>query len=112
MNRNPDATSAGRSRLTPYIKGEEPKQRHARRLRVSLELLEEAKNFCRENDIVMAVSNEGNHWRFKLPRHMVEWWPSSAKMVVDKKWGKGKHVHDVRQLLREIRWILKADHAK
>lgn len=107
-----DAGSAGRSRIVPYIKGEEPEQRHARRLRVNQELLEEAKDFCRQNDIVMAVSNEGHHWRFKLPWHTVDWWPSSAKMVVDKKWCKGKHVHDVRQLLRELRWILKAEHAK
>jgi hypothetical protein len=41
---------------------------------------------------------------------LVEWWPSSAKLVLNKKWGEGVHCHDYKQALRVIeesshRWL-------
>jgi hypothetical protein len=33
---------------------------------------------------------------------LAEWWPSSAKLVLDKKWGEGIHCHDYKQALTVI----------
>jgi hypothetical protein len=48
----------------------------------------DAKIWCGENDVALRVLNDGYHWEFKLPNgRLVEWWPSTGRMVVDKKWG-------------------------
>lgn len=57
----------------------------------------------------MAIKNNGHHWQFRVAGHLVEWWPSSAKMVVDTKWKNGKHVHDIKQLMKEIEGIIEKE---
>lgn len=37
---------------------------------------------------------------------IAEWWPSSAKLVLNKDWDNGIHTHDVDQLINELaRWF-------
>ncbi len=33
---------------------------------------------------------------------LTEWWPSSAKLVIGKKWHDGIHCHDYKQALKVI----------
>lgn len=109
MAKYSDADSVGRSSISPFIAGEGASRRHARRHRVSQQYADEVRTFCRQNEIKMAIKNEGHHWQFRVAKHIVDWWPSSAKMVTDAKWNKGKHVHDARQLIRELQWIMKKE---
>lgn len=98
-----DRTTAGRSASVPYIPGEEPGARHARRHGEAQANEERARVFCRQVGLSLSVCNHGHHWIFSLsePHRMfvAEWWPSSAKLVVQKKWEKGIHVHDVDQVI-------------
>jgi hypothetical protein len=45
------------------------------------------------------------HWQVKRGPILIEWWPRTAKMVVNKQWNKGVHVHDVTQLKHYLDFI-------
>jgi len=53
----------------------------------------------------LKISNDGHHWSFYAfnaapgDKQLFEWWPSSAKLVINKQWKKGIHVHDLSQLI-------------
>lgn len=82
-----------------YRKGESGRARHKRRLQFNVsEFLDEAIAWSDERGIVLSVSNEAHHWRFSRGKTLVEWWPSSAKCVVNLQWNNGIHVHDWIQL--------------
>lgn len=79
--------------------------RHARRLEVNLENRKVLENWCRSNRWTFEIKNNGHHWMFRKTGVLVEWWPSSAKLVRDKQWTNGVHIHDylqVRNFLRQI----------
>jgi len=46
----------------------------------------------------LRILNGGHHWELTRPGLTVEWWPSSAKCVINKNWPGGVHVHDHEQL--------------
>ena len=98
--RRSDATSAGKSEEVPYIEGESASDRHQRRLDAAQAALAEVAPWCEEHGVCLTVSNDGHHWRFNIGGGVAEWWPSSAKLVFDKKWDDGVHVHGTKQLLR------------
>jgi hypothetical protein len=80
------------------LPGEGWKKRHSRRLHHNLDLETEAQSWCEERAIDLRITNGGHHWQFTLPSEdLVEWWPSSAKMVKNKRWRDGMHVHDWTQ---------------
>jgi hypothetical protein len=90
-----DKRSAGRSEICGFRPGEDPKDRHARRLRTNLTLGRyRMEGWCADHGIEFDVKNEGHHWVFLLGDARVEWWPSSAKLVVDKRFNAGIHCHD------------------
>ena len=99
MSRDGDSKSAGKSKLVPYQQGEGYKSRHRRRYSINLEMQDEMKEWCAGHGIEVEIKNEGQHWIFTKGKHVAEWWPSSAKMVLDKRWRKGTHVHDIRQAM-------------
>lgn len=96
-NRRPDRRSAGRSKLIPFVPGEEDRIRHYRRLTVNLDNREVVEAWCAEWSVALAVKNEGHHWIFTHGESIAEWWPSSAKLVFNKRWNHGIHVHGFRQ---------------
>ncbi len=99
----PDNRSAGRSEVVPFLAGEDASDRHARRHSVALEGEEGLRAWCEAWRVNFAVTNNGHHWRFNLPKgKVVEWWPSSAKLVVGQQWERGVHVHDYEQVKRII----------
>lgn len=98
-----DKTRMGRSKIIPYKEGERATERHARRLRENLKHADDLLRWCGENNIAAKILNRGHHWIFSLPSgDAVEWWPSSAKLVVNKQWGCGIHTHDFEQCRRVI----------
>lgn len=94
-----DRASAGGSRVVPYRRGESFQQRHERRLRVNAKSISWLRHWCCAHDIQFDVTNGQHHWSFRGDGWLVEWWPSSAKLIVDKEWDNGVHVHDWRQVV-------------
>jgi len=85
----PDSASAGRSRIVPYYRGEDFRMRHVRR-------------WCWQRGLTPRITNEGHHWQIADGGFLAEWWPSSAKLVIGKKWHDGIHCHDYKQALKVI----------
>ena len=110
--RHVDAKSAGPSKIVPYRQGESATARHSRRLRTALGYRVALESWCDDHGLDVEVKNDGHHWIFTLeldPKpELAEWWPSSAKLVVNKRWSEGIHVHDYQQVQAELvkRWGL------
>lgn len=95
----PDKHSAGSSDRVPFIPDEDPKDRHARRLHAALKDFDKVVEWCVANRWELDLKNRGQHWVFTRDKCIVEWWPSSAKLVIDKNWNDGIHCHDYNQAL-------------
>ena len=76
-------------------------QRHGRRLRSNLRYESQVREWCRGHGFALRISNEGHHWQLTKEKFVAEWWPSSAKLVVNKQWVRG-HCHDYGQALEMI----------
>jgi hypothetical protein len=93
-----DRHKVGSSRIAGYQSGEPDKKRHQRRLAVNLAARDTLATWCHNRRIAMLVNNEGHHWIFRRAAAQVEWWPSSAKLVVNQDWRNGWHCHDWQQV--------------
>ncbi len=100
--RIPDASKAGRSSVVPYKVGEGARRRHYRRLHANLGYETAVQKWCAEHGFAMRITNEGHHWQLRKGQFVAEWWPSSAKLVLNKAWQRGIHCHDYKQALRAI----------
>ena len=89
-----------------YIKGESPQARHDRRQNHNITNVEKIRNYCKANGFKFQVSNENMHWQIKRGNLQVDWWPRTAKMVVNQKWKQGIHVHDIKQLKSYLDFVL------
>jgi hypothetical protein len=98
-----DISSRGRSQLAPFVPGEAPSQRHERRLLVNLDHEQDARFTCDRWGVNLTIHNEGHHWIFLIGKSRVEWWPSSAKCVINQNWTHGLHVHDYWQVINIVR---------
>lgn len=98
----PDKGSVGRSDLVPFKEGEDRGSRHERRKGHANSNVNEVRQWCQERSINFSVTNGGHHWRFVREKTQCEWWPSSAKFVVNQQWKKGLHVHDYKQLMTQL----------
>lgn len=97
MAKHGDQRSVGRSKLVPFVPGEDAGSRHQRRLVLNLKAKGELEAWCRERGVQFKVGNDGHHWRFKRGELVAEWWPSSAKLVLQQRYEQGVHVHDHEQ---------------
>ena len=97
MAKHGDSRSVGRSKLVPFVPGEDASSRHNRRLALNLEAKGKLEAWCRELGVQFKVGNDGHHWRFKRGELVAEWWPSSAKLVLQQRYEDGVHVHDHEQ---------------
>lgn len=105
--RNPDKYVIGRSSLVPYIASEHWSQRHSRRKKNALDHLPEIQKWCREHQWSLRITNGGHQWTFTThQKKLIEWWPSSGKIVIGKKWDEGIHCHDYKQLLELFGYTL------
>lgn len=108
--RNPDKYKAGKSSLVPYIASEAWQERHSRRKEAALEHEHTMQVWCRAHGWFMSIKNNGHHWIFKThvkpyKEIMIEWFPSSGKLVIGKQWQKGIHCHDYKQLLEVFKEV-------
>ena len=104
-----DRCSLGRSAVVPHVKEESWRQRHQRRLYVNLRHSSEVQAWCFERSVRVTITNHGHHWKFMYcGGRQAEWWPSSAKLVFDRRYRQGIHCHDYGQVLRTLakRWGL------
>jgi len=110
MARYRDVTQAGRSRLVPYRRGEDARDRHRRRAQRNRAARGRMVSWCDAIGVRLTVHNRGHHWRFVLPDgRAIDWWPSSAKLIIDQQWRKGIHVHDYQQVKRIIAGLVKGE---
>ncbi len=84
--------------ISKYKAGENGKDRHARRLQTNHEYADVLRNYCKSNGWQFTITNEGHHWQIRRGKTIIDWFPVSAKFVVNKQWKKGVHVHDVAQV--------------
>lgn len=61
------------------------------------------RTWARLRGLELRVTDGGQHWQFR-GRHngnkfMADWWPSSAKLIVNQKWDNGIHAHDYQQVI-------------
>ena len=100
-----DVASVGRSALVPFDPSETPDQRHERRLKANLERYDDLRDWCKQRGIQCCLSNNGHHWRFVRLNTLVEYWPSTAKLVVGKRYDRGVHCHDWEQLRSQLKRV-------
>ncbi len=93
---------AFKSTVSKYKRGENPRKRHARRLQQNKEHLDVLRKWCDKNKVTFKVFNDWQHWRFAFGDRQFDWWPQTAKLVIDKQWKRGIHVHDYTQLIKII----------
>jgi len=98
----PDLASAGKSGIVPYRRGEDFRTRHARRLTANLEQEATVRRWCQQRGLTLRIKNGGHHWQITGRAFLAEWWPSSAKLLIGKRWHEGVHCHDHKQALRVI----------
>lgn len=82
--------------------GESWRDRHSRRLNKNKEHIDKYRNWCERNGVEFRLLNNGEHWQSKKNNTTYDWWPRSAKLIVNQKWKKGTHVHDYTQLIKFI----------
>jgi hypothetical protein len=106
--------SAGKSRIVPYRHGEDFRTRHARRLNANIEQEAAVRRWCQQRGLTLRITNEGHHTlmlraialalrgQITGGAFLAEWWPSSAELVIGKRWLEGIHCHDYKQALKVI----------
>ena len=67
--------------LTPK---EFQRARRERRLGRTVDLQTEATAWATRRGFTLRVLNDGHHWLFQKPGLVAEWWPSSAKLVLNR----------------------------
>ncbi len=77
-------------------------RRHERRLHMNLRHRTTVQKWCEKNGFQLRITNNGHHWQLTKGQFLAEWWPSSAKLVINKKWYGGTHCHDFQQTLKTI----------
>lgn len=99
MAKYDDTRTLGKSQIVPFKRDEDWHSRHARRMNANLNHADELKNWCGEHGWRFDIKNEGHHWMITKGKTIVEWWPSSAKLVKNKQWGRGYHCHDYLKVI-------------
>lgn len=88
--------------MCPYRPGEHPSERHIRRLRASVADRYTMAAWCQERGLTLTLTNHGHHWQIRGDSFKADWWPSSAKLVIQGQWERGVHAHDYRQVIDTI----------
>ena len=99
-----DRTGMGKSKLITrkVRKDESGSDRHSRRLHFNVKNVAVIQQWCLDKKISLYIRNQGHHWIFIDGTRKAEWWPSSAKLVFNKKRKQGIHVHDYLQVIKAI----------
>jgi len=84
--------------ISKFVKGVPYKIRHAQRFLVNENTADQFKEHCKEQGYTFRILNEGEHWQVKYKGDCFDWWPRTAKLVINQNWKNGIHVHDHTQL--------------
>jgi hypothetical protein len=79
--------------------------RRERRLHRTLDLESEVARWASRHGFTLRVLNDGHHWLLQRPDLVAEWWPSSAKLVVNRDYLHDHHAPhwpEVAALLEQI----------
>jgi hypothetical protein len=90
--------------MVPYLIGEDPKDRHFRRFTSNNDpnYVQKISEFCTQHGVIFKINNNGHHWHFEKQSKFVDWWPSTAKLVLNQNWKRGIHVHDYGQVIFQL----------
>jgi hypothetical protein len=105
-SRYPDKWSMGRSKLVPFIHGEEPEVRHQRRLETNFRGWHQMQQWCQRHGVEFDMLENGRHWTFVKGDLYADWWPREAKFVANGAWRQSVHVHDYEQCIARLRVVL------
>lgn len=75
------------------------KAEHQRRYQQASTSVQSADEWCADHAIVLTIRNDGQHWSFMRGDQLVEWWPSSGKVVVNKLWNSARHADNWKRLI-------------
>jgi len=92
-----DLPRAPRSDKVPYKDGEDWSDRHERRRAAAEDERSEMEVWADEHFVDLTVKNDGHHWIFKRDRSVVEWWPASGRIVLNRNYKKPRKAHDTEQ---------------
>ena len=95
-----DKIKVGNSELCPFVPGEDVKARHKRRKNTNLKNAIVVGDACLRLGVTLKLYNECHHWQVTKGFKLIDWWPSSAKLVINKEWEKGIHCHDYKQFIK------------
>ena len=62
-----------------------------RRLERTLDLEAQVTRWAAQRGLTLRVLNGGHHWLFQKPGLAAEWWPSSAKLVLNRDYLRDRH---------------------
>lgn len=103
MAKYQDTKTLGKSNLCPFIQGEDSKGRHSRRKGFNMEHVKKVDEICQAKGLKLKVKNGGHHWQVSGGGKLLDWWPSTAKLVFDLNFKKGIHCHDYKQFIEKIK---------
>jgi len=70
------------------------RRRRQRRLDRNKSAADQAKTWADRHGFAFRVNNDGHHWMWQKGKLVAEWWPSSAKLVVNRNYQGSSHAHD------------------
>ena len=102
--RHSDTRTATAPAKCEWRPDEEPKRRHHRRLLYATQLIPKVVKWTIKVGINLTIRNNNNHWTWETidGKHRADWWPSSAKLIIDRDFVNGIHAHDPGQVAREL----------
>jgi len=87
-----DRKKKARKRNHPVLAPREY-MRHQRERRKKRTLQSESavRAWAEKHGFALRVLNDGHHWIFQKPGLFAEWWPSSAKLAINRNYSRGFH---------------------
>jgi hypothetical protein len=67
------------------------RQRRARRMDRTARIESQVQDWARRHGRTLRGLNDGHHWLFQKSGFVAEWWPSSAKLVLDRDYPRDFH---------------------
>jgi hypothetical protein len=105
MKSSPSPRRRDRRVLAPE---EYKKQRRERRMERISRLEEQVRVWAERHGCSLRVLNDGHHWRLQKAGFMAEWWPSSARLAVNRDYGRHIHAPHWAEVLTALEQYLSA----
>ena len=108
--RSPMRGAPRHSDLCPFIPGEEPGERHQRRMDTAVDMVAAARRECDDRGLDLVIHAAGSHWQIKDGKRIVaQWWPQSGRFVPGEDYGRASKAHDIEQMIWRLGRVLAAE---